>query len=171
MLLALAANAGIAVEARGQSYRDSLVAGATVRLWTPELPRRPWIGVLQTERPDSLVLKAKKDRASRAVSRASITRLDVQIPRTRAQGARALGFIGLLSGAATGAALGAMAAALGAAYYPNGTDQPPASIWAFDVPVSAAVGGVMGAIGGALFPGKRWQRLPCSTGMQLACER
>lgn len=141
---------------RAQSALDSLAPRTTVRVWSPELSRRSWTGLVWAVRPDSLEVQRKKE-LPRSISRGSITRLDVSVRRTRAQGARTFGLFGLAQGALTGAMLGLMTEALGARYYPNGTDQPPASIWAFDVPVGAAIGGAVGVVGGALFPGSSWR--------------
>ena len=139
-----------------QSAIDSLAPRTTVRVWSPELSRRSWTGLVWAVRPDSLELQRKKD-PPRGVSRLSIRRLEVAVPRTRKEGARTFGLLGLATGALGGVTLGLMVSALGAEYYPNGTDQPGVSPLWFSVPVSAAIGVTMGAVGGALLPGHRWR--------------
>ena len=135
----------VAATARAQSALDSLAPRTTVKVWSSEL-RRPVTAVLLDSRADSLLFQRKTD-PPRGVSRSSVTRLDVSVPRTRAQGARTFGLIFMAQGALTGLGLELMAAGMGAEFSPL----------SFSVPVGAAIGGAVGVIGGAMFPGSRWR--------------
>ena len=93
------------------------------------------------------------------ISIRSVTRLDTEVPRTRGKGARMEGVFGAAIGAGSGLVLGLLAAGVGARYYPSGTDRKGVSPLYLSVPAGAAIGGVLGVSGGALFPGKRWRRV------------
>ena len=160
IVFALTLVAGVA---SAQTAGDTLVAGASLRVWSPELPRRPWAATLRAAREDSLVLKAlgRQGRGAdslRSVGRGSITRLEVLTRRSRPQGALLLGAIGALGAVGTSRALSALAGDASATYYPNGTDQPGMPLW-LAMATEAAIGGAAGAIAGALFPGSYWRRL------------
>ena len=160
LLVALLAVAASALPAQA----PPVAAGATVRVWSPELPRKGASVTLTEWRTDSLVLQPPAARRRPAppawvVSRGSVTRLDELVPRTRRQGAVTWGLVGAASGAATGAVLSLLAAGLGAEYYPNGTDEPGVSPFVFGVPVGALIGAAGGAVVGAVAPGTRWRRV------------
>ena len=142
-LLALVARSD--ASAQTQLALDSIAPRTTVKIWSSEL-RRPVTAVVLDWRFDSLHFQRKTD-PPRNVSRASITRLDVSVPRTRAEGARFFGIWFLAQGALGGLGLELFAAALGAEFSPL----------SFSVPVSAAIGGTVGVVGGAIFPGRRWR--------------
>ena len=141
-------------------------AGSRVRVWSPELPRKGLTAQLQSWSADSLGIQRPSRRSRGApeqwtISTRSISRLDAELPRTRGEGARDFGLVGVVAGAGSGVVLGLFVTALGGRYYPRGTGEGEDGVHAlyFSVPVSAAIGAVGGASIGALFPGKRWRRI------------
>lgn len=134
---------------------------ARVRVWSPELGRRPLTGQLRELSDDSLLLRGlKKDGVPVSVSRASITRLDVYTRMTRGEGARTGAVIGAVGALSASIALGALTGSLGeATYYPNGTDRPGMPVWLGFV-MEASIGAVVGAAAGAIYPMRYWRRVP-----------
>ena len=93
------------------------------------------------------------------VPRSAISEMRVQTDRTRREGMRMGAFTGLFSGALSGIMVGALFAALGGEFYPRGTDRPGVHPLFLTVPLTAAIVATGGALAGAAFPGKRWQRV------------
>ena len=137
--------------------------GAIVRVWSPELgDRQGRDAVLAAWESDSLALApAGRRRAGTSVvpvpgapthrvSHGSVTRLDVLVPRTRGEGARAGALSGAVMGALGGAALELLFNAVFVAE----------ESWALSLGTGVGVGAALGASAGALRPGARWQRMP-----------
>lgn len=135
-------------------------SGKIVRIWSPELARRPYEGIVLGSDADSFALRRKGRRGAREaparISRAGITRMDMLVPRTRKEGVRYGAIMGGVLGVGNGLMLGALTSYLGAEYYPNGTDRAPAPPLVFEVTVGVAAGIVLGAAMGWVWPGQRF---------------
>ena len=83
--------------------------------------------------------------------------MDLLVPRTRKEGVRYGALMGGVLGVGNGLMLGGLTSYLGAEYYPNGTDRAPAPPLVFEVTVGVAVGVVLGAAMGWVWPGQRFQ--------------
>lgn len=140
-----------------------VAVGDPVRVWSPELGRRSGRhAVLAGWATDSLsLLPPGRWRRMRtqlepaagaspyAISRPSITRLEVRVARTRAEAAWKGGLLGGAAGVLNGLLLGAVLTRAFA------TESDPA----FDIAVGGGTGLAMGALMGAAVPGGYWRRV------------
>jgi hypothetical protein len=89
----------------------------------------------------------------RMISQRSITRLDVRIPRGRLEGARTYSLFGAAVGGVTGVLLGLAASGISG----------ESSTLGYVILASTGSGALYGAIGGAIWPGAEWRRVPLGT--------
>lgn len=140
--------------------QEQALEGRTVRLWSPELPGGRITALVQASTPDSLVLlgsgrddlHARPTRAADllTVSVPSISRLDVEVLRTRQAMIRREAVFGGLSGVVIGGLVGYGFVELGA----------ERSSIAVLVPATAVTGALLGAGWGAIAPlGRGWKRV------------
>jgi hypothetical protein len=149
----------VAAPASGQA---NPLLESTVRVWSRELPERYVVATVERANRDTLLLRRlarHSDSAGEALAipTASISRLEVQVPREPLEGMRRQALLAGASGAAVGVLVGFMFDQMGARYYPRGEDQPGISSMALTVPLSAGAGVLVGGIGGAIVPGKKWE--------------
>jgi hypothetical protein len=140
---------------RGQQAAVS--AGQRVRVeWSDASRRHRKIGRVLEVRGDSLALT--EGAGVRTFAFAGLERVDVRMPRSRGEGAVRAAPIGGIVGLVAGIAV---AVAFVRANCAEGEDCGLAYVVG---PVyggmgGAACGGMIGAVAGALFPGRRWQRV------------
>lgn len=132
----------------------TLAPGTPVRVWSPELPRRPWNATLRAADESTLVLRARgrPGRGAdslRSVSRSSVARLEMLVPRTRREGVRYHALFGGTVGIFNGLVFEGLAAAMGAEFTPL----------ELSIPVGVGLGVGLGAITGAIWPGSYWRRI------------
>ena len=147
----------------GWAQDSAVTPGSRVRVWTalndkgaPTGPRRTGFATAWTA--DSLVLDLAGAGGSWTIPITSVSRIDVNIPRSSGQGASRIGGMGLLIGAATGAVLGYLQGddppLFGDEPFPFSANQKAAIYGA----MAGVAGGIAGAVIGTAWPGERWER-------------
>lgn len=143
----------------GVAGAQPVSAGTSVRIWAPVPPLSARIATFRAVRGDTIALVtaapgARMDGAGELlVPLATVSRLEVRMPRSAGRGA----WRGAWRGALAGTAVGLVIGLFGVAADNCGLEGPCSSLLLLFAPPAGFAGGLaVGAVIGAAHPGDRW---------------